>query len=121
MIKKLSQSYENNVAFEVTGTVTAEDEAAFLQSLDEVLEKYEQINTMIIMDADAKWALDAGTADLKWLIKHMDNFNKIAIVSHSTAWKVLVFADSFFAKFIDIHEKYFDIKDAKEAWEWVSA
>ena len=121
MIKKLSQSYENNVAFEVSGTVTAEDEAAFLKSLDEVLEKYEKLNTMIVLKEGARWGLDSGKADLKWLIRHMDNFNKIAIVANSTTWKVLVTIDSFFAKFIDIHEKYFDVEDVNEAWEWVRA
>ena len=121
MITLLPQSYENNLAFEVTGTVTLEEEQAFLESLDEVLEKYDKLNTMIILDEDAKWGQDSGRADLKWLVKHMDNFNRIAIVAGSTTWKVLVTIDSFFAKFIDIHEKYFDTKDAKEAWEWISA
>ena len=120
MITLLPQSYENNLAFEVTGTVTLEEEQAFLKSLDEVLEKYDKLNTMIILGEDAKWGLDAGRANLKWLIRHMDNFNRIAIVSNSTTWKVLVTIDSFFAKFIDIHEKYFDAKDVTEAWEWVS-
>ena len=121
MIRQLPQSNDNNLAFEVTGTVTLEEEQAWLTSLDEVLKKYDKINTMIILGEDAKWGLDSGRADLKWLVKHMDNFNRIAIVANSTTWKVFVAIDSFFAKFIDIHEKYFDTKDVKEAWEWVSA
>jgi len=119
MIIKLPRSKENNLAFEVAGNVTKEEEQVFLSQLDEVLGKYEKLNTMIVLKENAKWGLDSGTADLKWLIGNMDNFNKIAIVSNSTTWKVLVTIDSFFAKFIDIHEKYFDAKDIEEAWEWV--
>ena len=119
MITKLPRSKENNLAFEVAGNVTKEEEQVFLSQLDEVLGKYEKLNTMIVLKEDAKWGLDSGTADLKWLIGNMDNFNKIAIVSNSMTWKVLVTIDSFFAKFIDIHEKYFDAKDIEEAWEWV--
>jgi len=119
MITKLPRSKENNLAFEVAGNVTKEEEQVFLSQLDEVLGKYEKLNTMIVLKEDAKWGLDSGTADLKWLIGNMDNFNKIAIVSNSMTWKVLVTIDSFFAKFIDIHEKYFDAKDVEEAWEWV--
>jgi len=65
MIRLLPWSNENNVAFEVSGTVSHEEEKNLLKNLDEILAKH--------------------------------------------------------AKFIDIHEKYFDAKDADEAWEWVQA
>ena len=119
MIRQLPETHGNNLAFEVTGEVTLEDELAWIKSLDEITEKYDKFNVMVILGENARWGIDSGIADIKWIAKHVDKFNRIAIVADSAVWKWLIKVDSFFAKFVGVNEKYFDVKDAKEAWEWV--
>jgi uncharacterized protein related to proFAR isomerase len=119
MIKKLPQSNGNNLAYEITGKVTIEDEEAWIADLDKLTDDFDKFNVMVILGENASWGMEAGIADIKWIMKHMDKFNKIAIVADSTVWKWLIKVDSFFAQFVGIDEKYFDISKSKEAWEWL--
>ncbi len=119
MIKELPRSYENNLAFEINGQVSLEDEKSWMSRLDVITDTYEKFNVMIVLGENASWGMGAGLADIKWIMKHMDKFNKIAIVAESDVWKWLIEVDSFFAKFVGIDEKYFDTTKLDEAWEWV--
>jgi hypothetical protein len=119
MIKKLSQSNGNNLAYEVTGKVSIEDEKAWIADLDVLIDKYDKFNVMVILGENTSWGMEAGIADIKWIMKHMDKFNKIAIVADSSVWKWLIKVDSFFAQFVGIDERFFEVKDRDNAWEWV--
>ena len=119
MIKELPRSYENNLAFEITGKVSKEEEEAWIARLDVITDTYEKFNVMIVLGDNASWGFEAGLADIKWIAKHMDKFNKIAIVAESDVWKWLIKVDSFFAKFIGIKELYFNMSNLEAAWDWV--
>ena len=121
MITKLPQSNGNNLAYEITGKVSIEDEKAWISDLETMTDDYDKFNVMVILGENTSWGLEAGIADIKWIMKHMDKFNKIAIVADSLVWKWLIKVDSFFAKFVGIDEKFFEAKDEEEAWAWVSA
>lgn len=119
MIKELSRSYENNLAFEIDGKVSLEDEKSWIARLDVITDEYEKFNVMIVLSENASWGIEAGLADIKWISQHMNKFNKIAIVAESDVWKWLIKVDSFFAKFIGIKELYFNMSNMDAAWEWV--
>lgn len=119
MIKELPRSYESNLAFEINGQVSLEDEKSWMSRLDVITDTYEKFNVMIVLGENASWGMKSGLADIKWIMKHMDKFNKIAIVAESDVWKWLIEVDSFFVKFVGIDEKYFDMAKLDEAWEWV--
>ena len=121
MIIKLRQSNGNNLAYEVTGKVSSEDEKAWIEDLDKMTADYDKFNVMVILGENTSWGIESGLADIKWIVKHMDKFNKIAMVSDSSVWKWLIKVDSFFAQFVGINEKFFEVKDTNKAWEWVSA
>lgn len=119
MIQELPRSYENNLAFEITGTVSPEEEKSWIARLDVITDTYEKFNVMMVLGENVSWGMESGLSDIKWVIKHMDKFNKIAIVAESDVWKWLIKVDSFFAKFVGINEKYFDVSQLDEAWDWV--
>lgn len=119
MITELSQSKDNNLAFEINGKVSLEDEKSWIARLDDITDTYEKINVMIVLGENASWGMEAGLADIKWISQHMDKFNKIAIVAESDVWKWLIKVDSFFAKFIGIKELYFNMSNIEAAWAWV--
>ncbi len=120
MIKELPYSNKNNLAFEIIGKVTPADEAAWIAQLDKITTEYEKFNVMVVLGQNASWGVEAGLSDIRWIIKHMNKFNKIAIVGESDVWKWLIKVDSFFAKFVGINEQYFDISECETAWQWVS-
>jgi len=119
MITELPRSKDNNLAFEINGKVSLEDEKSWIARLDVIADTYEKFNVMIVLGENASWGMEAGVADIKWISQHMDKFNKIAIVADSDVWKWLIKVDSFFANFIGIKELYFNMSNIDEAWEWV--
>ena len=120
MIKKLEISNKNNLAYEVTGKVSAQDERTWIEDLNSIESSYAKFNVMVILGENTSWGMEAGLADIKWIMKHMDKFNKIAIVADSKVWKWLIKVDSFFAQFVGIDEKYFEAKEREKAWSWIS-
>jgi len=121
MIKELAQSTEKVFAFEVTGKVTLEEEKAWIEKFDKVIETEEKVSAMVILGENASWGTWAGIEDIKWLFKNYKKFKKIAIVTESSVWKWLIAIDSQFAKLVGVDEKHFEAHEAKEAWEWVNA
>jgi len=120
MIKELAESQGSVLAFEITGKVTIEEEQEWLEKFDKVLEEYEKVSVMVILGENTSWGSNAGYEDIKWIIKHMKRFDKIAIVTDSKVWKWLIALDFKFAKLIGIGEKHFESSEAKEALAWVS-
>jgi len=120
MIKELTESQGKVLAFEVTGKVTLEEERKWIEKFDTVLKEHQKVSVMIILGENASWGTKAGWEDIKWLIKHMKRFDKIAIVTDSIVWKWLITLDSQFAKLVGIGEKHFESAEAKKALEWVS-
>ena len=120
MIKELKQSTKEVLAFEIIGKVTLEEERAWIAKIDKALEDQDKISAMVVLGENASWGTWAGVEDIKWLFKNYKKFNKVAIVSQSSIWKWLVAIDSQFAKLVGVDEKFFDVHELKEAWEWVN-
>ena len=121
MIKELAESQGKVLAFEVIGKVTSEEERKWVEKFDTALKEHQKVSIMIILGENASWGTKAGWEDIKWAIKHMKRFDKIAIVTDSIVWKWLVTLDSQFARLVGIGEKHFESSEAKEALAWVSA
>ena len=119
MIRELPQSEGANLAFEIMGKVTAEEEAAWLAKFDKHVEQYDKTSVLVILGENTSWGSKAGYEDIKWLITNFKKFDKLAIVTDSTVWKWLIAIDSPFAKLVGITEKHFEPAEAKEAWDWI--
>jgi len=121
MINELPESEANTLGFEIDGKVTEEQGQELIARFEQVLNEYEQLNILIVLNEDASWGVDAGFEDIKWVLRHMKSMRKIAIVSSSTAWKWLVSIDSFFAALAGIQEKHFDHAELASAWQWLKS
>ncbi len=119
MIKELNQSTKNMLVFEITGEVTLAEEKAWIKRFDALLETYDKVNVAVILGKNSAWESRAGWEDIKWLMGHVRRFDKIAIVAEGNVWKWLITVDSFFAKMMEINERYFEPTETKEAIAWI--
>lgn len=120
MITQLPQSHDAVLGFEVKGKVSEAQEKEWIEKLDASITQHGKISVLIILDEQAGWGFKAGVEDLKWVMAHMKNLNKIAVVSTSAVWKWLVTLDGFFAQFMGIGEKHFEAADLESAWKWIN-
>ncbi len=121
MITKLPESHGAVVGYEITGKVSLEIENEWIAELDQLLKEHDKINVLIVLGKNSRWEKDAGIADIKWITKHVRNFDKIAVVATGSVWKWLIAVDSFFAKMTGIKEKYFEPSLIDEAWKWLDS
>ena len=119
MIKELPESKDPVLGFEVTGKVSLEEEQKLISRVEETLKMYDKVSTLVVLGEEASWGMKAGITDLKWLMSHMDDLDRIAIVSDSKVWEWLIKIDSKFAKMKGIKEKHFEPDDLDDAWEFI--
>ena len=119
MIKELPESESPVLGFEVTGKVSLEMEKELIGRIEKEIEKHDKISVLVVLGEQASWGVKAGIEDLKWLLTHMKQVNKIAIVTESKVYKWLIALDSPFAKLVGIGEKHFEPSKIEDAWKWV--
>ncbi len=119
MIKELPESEGSVLGVEITSKVSLEEEKEWIERFEKVIKKRGKISALVVLGEQASWGIDAGIEDLKWIMTHMKQFNKIAIVSERNVWKWLVAIDSPFARMVGIGEKYFELSELADAWKWV--
>lgn len=119
MIRELPESAGSVLGVEITGKVTAEEERAWISRLNAVIEEYGSFSALVILNEGASWTLKANWEDLKWLLSHQIQIDRIAIVCDSTGWKSWITLDIPFAKLVGIGEKTFKTSELTEAWAWV--
>ncbi len=119
MITKLPESNENILGFKVEGKVSLEQEKELISHIESALEDHEKVGVLVMLCDKATWGIDAGYEDLKWAMKHMHSFHRIAIVSDRKTWEWLVAMESPFMALFGIGEKHFDMANLEKAWKWI--
>ena len=119
MIKELPESEGFVLGFKITGKVNLAKEQEWINKFDKAIEKYGKVSALVILDEDASWGVKTGIEDLKWLIIHMKNLCRIALVSDSEVWQWIINIDSLFAAMMGIGEKHFASSEIDEAWTWL--
>ncbi len=121
MIKELPESTESVIGVEISGKVTLEEEKAWIARFDQAIAAHGTVSALVILGENAGWGVKAGLEDLKWLMTHMKNLDKIAIVTESTIWKWLIAVDAQFAKLVHIGERHFTPDQIEQAWAWLKS
>jgi len=114
MIELLERSKGNVFGWEMTGKLTAEEIEKAAASADERIKKYGKISWLVVMKGFKYASLKAMYKDTKWLMENLKHFDRMAIVGDKTWEEIIVKADG-----LVFGEKYFDISQLDEAWEWV--
>jgi hypothetical protein len=119
MIKELPESEGSVLGIEITGKVSLEEEKKWIARFDDALEKHERISALFVLGEEARWGVEAGFEDVKWIMTHLSRIHRIAFVSDSKTWEWLIAIDSPFAKMFGIGEKHFGSSEIDAAWAWI--
>jgi hypothetical protein len=124
MIEQITALKGNILAIEVIDGFTETDEKLcqkfFQQKLDE---GFEQVNVLIKLD-ELKLShsnVKAFMEDSIWALRNYKKIGHLAIVAHSKVLKALVPIDNLFFERASKgrHERYFDISQIDEAFEFI--
>lgn len=114
MLKILERSKGNVIGFENGPVVTMEEQLAAEKAAEALIAEHGKINWLYVWNTSKYENLRTMYEDMMWLLKHLKNFDRMAVVGDSTLKKILVKADGMI-----FGEKYFDIADIEKAWEYV--
>jgi hypothetical protein len=116
MFQKLSESSEKILGFKVSGKLTDEDYKAFVPQIEKIIQEFGRISLLLELDDFQSWDLEAAWDDFKFGMKHIKDFNRVAIVGDKK-W------EEWMAKlakpFMRAEVKYFDGSQLQDAWEWL--
>ncbi|OIR13206.1 hypothetical protein GALL_55910 [mine drainage metagenome] len=124
MIAQIKTFKDNILAIEVIDGFTETDEKLcqkfFQQKLDE---GFEQVNVLVKLDEMklSQSSLKAFMEDSIWALRNYRKIGHLAIVAHSNVLKALVPVDNLFFERASKgrYERYFDISQMNEAFEFV--
>lgn len=119
MIRKLPESEGATIGIKVSGKIDLEQENQWIGMFNKLIEEYDNINILVVLDGKINFGVDVAYQDLKWTFNHLKNMNKFAIVSDSKVLEWLVAADSPFGKLAGVNEKHFELNRLADAWRWV--
>ena len=124
MFQILDGSEGNVLGIEISNAYTKDDVEELKKIFDgKIAEGHDRINVLFKIDNLnlGKIHINAFIDDSMYALKHLDQLRHIAVVGDGKLEKVLVELDNklFGKKKKELIEKYFDVADIDEAWEFV--
>ncbi|MEN8214340.1 MAG: universal stress protein [Pseudomonadota bacterium] len=103
-------------AFTASGKLTDADYQAFVPRIEEILQQESPISLLIKLEDFEGWEARAAWDDLKFGIKHQQEFARIAIVGEKTRdhWMTMIGN-----VFVDTQVRYFDHGQSQQALQWL--
>ncbi|MDA3821177.1 MAG: STAS/SEC14 domain-containing protein [Bacteroidales bacterium] len=125
MIEQLITSKKNILAIEVIDGFTEADEKLCQKFFQQKLEEgFEQVNVLVKFNEMkiSNTSIKAFFEDMVWVLRNYKHLGHLAIVAHSNIVKVLVPIDNLFFERASKgrHERYFDISQMEEAFDFVN-
>ncbi|PKG77772.1 hypothetical protein CXF80_05285 [Shewanella sp. Actino-trap-3] len=107
----------NTIAVRASGKLTLEDYQKFLPQLETQIKRLGKISLLFEFDNFSGWDVDAAINDVKFGMKHLSDFDRIAMVGDKSweHWMVLI-AKPFL---ISSEVRYFNRENLQQAWDWL--
>ncbi len=108
---------DNTIAIRASGKLTHEDYQAFLPELEKQIKELGKVSVLFELDNFSGWDLKAAKDDFEFGMKHMNDFERIAIVGDKAweHWMVLMMKP--FMPYGEV--RYFERENLQEAWDWL--
>ena len=114
MWKLLERSKGNVFGFEVGGKITEDEVKEAAVMMEAAIKEYGKVSWLVVWKTTHYASLKAMYEDTSWLLEHVKDFERMAIVGDKKWEEMLVKADS-----LVFGEKYFDISQLEDAWKYV--
>lgn len=118
MLTNLITEKENLVAFRMTGALTKKDYNFIIPVLEDRIKRFGKIDLFWEMVNSHGWDLEALWEDLKFDIKHLNHFRKVAIVGDKK-WEEWM--ARLISPFTSAEVKYFYEPRREEAMDWLKS
>ncbi|MGI2104060.1 STAS/SEC14 domain-containing protein [Shewanella frigidimarina] len=107
----------NTIAVRASGKLTLEDFQQFFPQLETQIKRLGKISLLFEFDNFSGWDLDAAIDDIKFGMKHLSDFERIAMVGDKSweHWMALI-AKPFV---ISSEVRYFNRENLQQAWDWL--
>lgn len=107
---------KNILGFELSGKLTDEDYQIFVPEIERNLKRHDKLRILVVFKDFEGWDLHALWDDIKFDIKHFNDFEKIAMVGEKNWQKWM----SIICKpFTMARVKYFEKREFAEAMSWL--
>lgn len=116
MIEILTKVHDDTLAIRMSGEITSHDYDLIIPLLEEKIKTHGTINLYCEMEELEEVEPKAVWKDLKFDIKHFNDFRKVAIVGDKQ-W--LEWGAKFAKPFTSAEVKYFDETEKARAMEWL--
>ena len=117
MLQFIPVSEGNTIAVRASGKLSHEDYQKFIPELEKQVEEFGKVTLLFEFDNFTGWDLEAAKDDFKFGMKHLADFERIAMVGDK-AWEHWM---SFIAKpfLISGKVRYFNRENLQDAWDWL--
>jgi len=108
---------DNIIAIRASGQLTDEDYQQFLPQLEEPINQLGKVSLLVEFDNFSGWDFDAAKDDFMFGIKHLSDFDRIAMVGDKSweYWMTLI-AKPFL---LSSEVRYFNRENLQDAWDWL--
>lgn len=115
---RIETTPESNIIYTYTkGTIIKEDMDRLLPLLHEKIQRFRKARWYYQMKDFHGWKVDAFWEDIKFDLKHANDFEKIAMVGEKKWQKWMTQA---MIPFTSAEIKYFGLEDEQEAKKWIA-
>lgn len=117
MINSIETTKENLVAVRLTGSLGKQDYDTLIPVLEAKIKQFGKIDLYWEMEAVEGWNVGGLWEDLKFDVKHINSFGKVAIIGDKK-WEEWI--ARIIKPFTTADIKYFDVHQKDAAMAWVS-
>ncbi|MGX9460203.1 STAS/SEC14 domain-containing protein [Shewanella sp. A14] len=107
----------NTIAIRASGQLTREDYQSFLPQLEEQINQLDKVSLLFEFDNFSGWDFDAIKDDFNFGMKHIHDFDRIAMVGDKS-WErwIAILAKPFLSS---SEVRYFNRENLQDAWDWL--
>ena len=116
MIQILKEAEGNLITTRAIGKLVEQDYNKLLPLLNQRVEKFEKLRWYFEMEDFEGWTFEAFWKDVKFDSKHLNDFEKIAMVGDKKWEKIMT---DLMKPFTSAEVAYFDITQKDEALKWI--
>jgi hypothetical protein len=117
MFKYLKEHSADLVAVMLTGKLEKADYDSLIPEIEEKIGRFGKVNMFWEMVDFEGWDISGLWQDVKFDIKHLNDFNRIALVG-GKQWEAWI--SNLIKPFTTAEIRYFDLSEREEAMVWVS-